>query len=108
MISAMSQHMSAETLRPMNDLVTVRAPAEVKYTVSLTYYINQSDNNRAAAIQQAVSAAVDSYIAWQRKIGRDINPLQASGSRNGRRGKAGADHRPRYSPPIPADSIAAH
>ena len=34
MISAMSQHMSAETLRPMNDLVTVRAPAEVKYTVS--------------------------------------------------------------------------
>nr|DAI05117.1 MAG TPA: baseplate assembly protein [Caudoviricetes sp.] len=74
MISAMSQHMSAETLRPMNDLVTVRAPAEVKYTVSLTYYINQSDNNRAAAIQQAVSAAVDSYIAWQRKIGRDINP----------------------------------
>lgn len=51
MISAMSQHMSAETLRPMNDLVTVHAPAEVKYTVSLTYYINQSDNNRAVAIR---------------------------------------------------------
>lgn len=106
MISAMSQHMSAETLRPMNDLVTVRAPAEVKYTVSLTYYINQSDNNRAAAIQQAVSAAVDSYIAWQRKIGRDINPSKLLALVMGAGAKRAQITAPIFTA-IPADSIAA-
>lgn len=105
-ISAMSQHMSAETLRPMNDLVTVRAPAEVKYTVSLTYYINQSDNNRAVAIQQAVSAAVDSYIAWQRKIGRDINPSKLLALVMGAGAKRAQITAPIFTA-IPADSIAA-
>ena len=106
MISAMSQHMSAETLRPMNDLVTVRAPAEVKYTVSLTYYINQSDNNRAAAIQQAVSAAVDSYIAWQRKIGRDLTPSKLLALVMGAGVKRAQITAPIFTA-IPADSIAA-
>lgn len=106
MISAMSQHMRAETLRPMNDLVTVRAPAEVKYTVSLTYYINQSDNNRAAAIQQAVSAAVDSYIAWQRKIGRDINPSKLLALVMGAGAKRAQITAPIFTA-IPADSIAS-
>lgn len=106
MISAMSQHMSAETLRPMNDLVTVRAPAEVKYTVSLTYYINQSDNNRAVAIQQAVSAAVDGYIAWQRKIGRDINPSKLLALVMGAGAKRAQITAPIFTA-IPADSIAA-
>lgn len=105
-ISAMSQHMSAETLRPMNDLVIVRAPAEVKYTVSLTYYINQSDNNRAVAIQQAVSAAVDSYIAWQRKIGRDINPSKLLALVMGAGAKRAQITAPIFTA-IPADSIAA-
>lgn len=106
MISAMSQHMSAETLRPMNDLVTVHAPAEVKYTVSLTYYINQSDNNRAVAIQQSVSAAVDSYVAWQRKIGRDINPSKLLALVMGAGAKRAQITAPIFTA-IPADSIAA-
>lgn len=106
MISAMSLHMSAETLRPMNDLVTVHAPAEVKYTVSLTYYINQSDNNRAVAIQQAVSAAVDSYVAWQRKIGRDINPSKLLALVMGAGAKRAQITAPIFTA-IPADSIAA-
>lgn len=106
MISAMSQHMSAETLRPMNDLVTVHAPAEVKYTVSLAYYINQSDNNRAVAIQQAVSAAVDSYVAWQRKIGRDINPSKLLALVMGAGAKRAQITAPIFTA-IPADSIAA-
>lgn len=105
-ISAMSQHMSAETLRPMNDLVTVRAPEEVKYTVSLTYYINQSDNNRAVAIQQAVSAAVDGYIAWQRKIGRDIIPSKLLALVMGAGAKRAQITAPIFTA-IPADSIAA-
>ena len=38
------------------------------------YYINRSDSNRAVDIQTAVAAAVGQYTAWQRAIGRDINP----------------------------------
>lgn len=106
MISAMSKHMSAETLRPMNDLVTVRAPAEVKYTIALTYYINQSDSSRAVAIQQAVTAAVDSYISWQRKIGRDINPSKLLALVMGAGAKRAQVTAPVFTA-IPADSIAA-
>lgn len=79
---------------------------ELKYTVSLTYYINQSDNNRAAAIQQAVSAAVDSYIAWQRKIGRDINPSKLLALVMGAGAKRAQITAPIFTA-IPADSIAA-
>lgn len=74
MVAAMREHMSSENIRPMNDLVAVHAPAEVKYTIDISYYINKSDSFRVVAIQQAVTAAVDAYISWQRKIGRDINP----------------------------------
>ena len=106
MITAVSKHMSSEFLRPMNDLVTVRAPAEVKYTVALTYYINQSDNNRAVTIQQAVAAAADSYIAWQRKIGRDINPSKLLALVIGAGAKRAQIISPTFAT-IPADSIAA-
>ena len=61
-------------IRPMNDLVEAHQPGEVQYTVNLTYYINRSDSNKAVAIQAAVQAAVQEYTAWQRSIGRDINP----------------------------------
>ena len=52
----------------------VSSPAEVKYSISLTYYIDRSNATTAVSIQTAVDAAVQDYILWQRKIGRDINP----------------------------------
>ena len=52
----------------------VSSPAEVKYSISLTYYIDRSNATTAVSIQSAVDAAVQEYILWQRKIGRDINP----------------------------------
>ena len=58
----------------MTDLLTVASPTETEYTISLTYYINRSDSNRAVSIQAEVLAAVDAYTKWQRAIGRDINP----------------------------------
>lgn len=74
MITGLQNHLRDGNIRPMTDLVRVSAPAEVEYTVDLVYYINRSDSNRAVAIQQAVTAAVEEYTAWQRAIGRDINP----------------------------------
>lgn len=74
MINGLKEYLNGRTRRPMTDLVNVSAPAEVTYTVSLTYYINRSDSARAVAIQEAVQAAVADYLVWQRTIGRDINP----------------------------------
>ena len=43
--------------------------------MSLTYYINRSDSNKAVTIQTEVAKAIDEYISWQTAtIGVDINP----------------------------------
>lgn len=74
MITGLQDYLSAKTIRPMTDLVSVAAPEEIAYTINLTYYINRSDSSRAVAIQAAVEQAVADYKTWQRTIGRDINP----------------------------------
>lgn len=74
MITGLQNYLRDNNIRPMTDLVTVAAPEEIGYSVNLTYYINRSDSNRAVAIQEAVAAAVANFTAWQRTIGRDINP----------------------------------
>ena len=74
MITGMENYLRDSNIRPMTDLVRVAAPAEVEYSIDLAYYINRSDSSRAVAIQEAVAAAVTKYTAWQRAIGRDINP----------------------------------
>lgn len=72
-LRAMEAYLSGETIRPVCDHVTAAAPQEKMYTISLTYYINRSERARADQIQTAVSAAVEGYAVWQRKLGRDIN-----------------------------------
>ena len=73
-IDGLLAYLSDDTIRPMTDVVTVAAPAEAKYTINFTYYINRSDSAQAVTIQSAVETAVSDYIKWQRRIGRDINP----------------------------------
>lgn len=73
-IAGLQEYLRDGNVRPMNDLVTVAAPAEVEYSIELTYYINRSDSARAVSIQAAVQTAVAEFAAWQRAIGRDINP----------------------------------
>lgn len=74
MIAGLQEYLSGKTIRPMTDLVTVSAPEEISYSISLTYYINRSDSARAVTIQAAVEQAVADFLTWQRTIGRDINP----------------------------------
>lgn len=74
MITGLENYLRDNNIRPMTDLVRVAAPAEVEYSINLTYYVNRSDSNRAVDIHGAVASAVAQYTAWQRAIGRDINP----------------------------------
>ena len=74
-ITALTAYLNNTEVRKLTDTLTVLAPTESHYDVTLTYYINESDKNRAGQIQTSVNEAVADYILWQRsRIGRDINP----------------------------------
>ena len=74
-IDGVESFLRQEDVRPLTDLVMVKQPEERHYQIDATYYINESDRNRAAVIVKQVDAAALEYIKWQRqKIGRDINP----------------------------------
>lgn len=76
-VSGLQDFLSATTIRPLTDQVEVLTPTAETFNVALTYYINRSDSAQAAAIQSAVSDAVDDYILWQTTdIGKDINPSE--------------------------------
>ena len=84
----LEDYLSENKIRPMTDLVTVRAPTVAAFGVNVTYYINRSDASAAVTIQQEVQSAVADYISWQTsEIGRDINPdalvqrLKAAGAK---------------------------
>lgn len=67
--------LSAKDKRPQTDKVSVSAPDIKEYSIDLSYYINASDSNKSATIQEEVNQAIKNYIVWQEsKIGRDINP----------------------------------
>ena len=74
-LNAVDAHLNAKTIRPLTDLVTVKAPTTEEYTVNLSYYINRAEATQAAQVVAAAEAAVNEYISWQGgKIGRDLNP----------------------------------
>ncbi len=77
MTDGLEKFLSEEDVRPLTDKVVVLAPEPDYYKIDLTYYINVSDRNRAAVIQEQVDTAIREYVIWQKtKIGRDINPDQ--------------------------------
>lgn len=74
-LSALEDYLEDNEIRKLNDHITVLAPTVQNYTLTLTYYINESDKTRAGQIQSMVNDAIASYVLWQRsRIGRDINP----------------------------------
>lgn len=69
--------LTGEEVRPLTDLVTVRAPNWVDFDCHVTYYIARSRSDSAPDIEAAVQAAFDGYLLWQQSaIGRDINPSE--------------------------------
>lgn len=74
-LEGLEEYLATNKIRPMTDLVSVKAPSISNFSISLTYYINQSDLASAVIIQQEVAKAVAEYVTWQTtEIGRDINP----------------------------------
>ena len=74
-IDAVEAALSADTVRPLTDHVTVLAPSTVSYDINFTYYIPSDSPISADAIENAVATAVAEYKAWQSAVmGRDINP----------------------------------
>ena len=68
---------NGDEVRPFTDHVQVSDPETVSYDIDLTYYVLGNSSTSTGAIQAAVEAAVDDYIAWQSgKLGRDINPSE--------------------------------
>lgn len=75
LLDAVDAHLNAKTIRPLTDLVTVKAPTVEEYSVDISYYINREDATFAAQIVSAAEQAVNDYVTWQGgKIGRDLNP----------------------------------
>lgn len=73
--NALAEFLSQPDIKPTTDRITVMAPELKMYNISVKYYINSSDRNRAEVIQALVNKAIEEYKIWQRsKMGRDINP----------------------------------
>jgi len=73
---SLEEYINGETIRPLCDQVICRASEEVPYTIEAAYWIGESDKKSAGTIQEKVTAAVSGFEAWQRKLGRDINPSE--------------------------------
>lgn len=77
MLQQVKTTLDDKKVRPLTDNISVLAPEQVTYNLSLTYYIASDNKAQATAIQNAVNAAVDDYVLWQQsKLGRDINPSE--------------------------------
>ena len=64
-----------DTVRPLTDYVVMGDPDVATYDIELTYYIPNNAPRGSAEVEEAVQAAVEGYVTWQRgKLGRDINP----------------------------------
>lgn len=62
-------------VRPMTDLVTVKAPSQVEYGIELKYYCTLDNVAQAIETVESVGGAIDQYNEWQvGALGRGINP----------------------------------
>ena len=73
---AMQEYMRDSDFRPLTDFVSCKAPAEIEYNIDATYTIARSNSKIAVAIQNAIRVAVEEYKAWQRTMGRDVDPAE--------------------------------
>lgn len=76
-LGAIQDSLDDDEIRPMTDLVTVKAPTVKTFDLELTYYIARSNQAQATAIQAQVDAAITEFVTWQTtEIGRDVNPSE--------------------------------
>lgn len=74
-LQGLEDFLNHEEIKPLTDLVQVKAPEEITYTITGTYYISSENRDMAETIQENVKTACDNYVQWQQAaIGRDLNP----------------------------------
>ncbi len=73
------EYLNGEGIRPFTETVKCELPTEIEYDINLTYHIGRSSQKIARSIQDAVTAAVADFQAWQRILGRDVNPTELIG-----------------------------
>ncbi len=75
MIAMVEEGLSADTVRPLTDMVLVGAPEVVEYDIVGSWYLRRSDAVLLTQITRRVEEALEKFRLWQRsKPGRDINP----------------------------------
>lgn len=68
---------SGETVRPMTDKVSAKAPEAVSYDIQLKYYCTKDNEADTIKAVEADGGALDKYNDWQTSaLNRDINPDQ--------------------------------
>lgn len=71
------QDVFADDIRPMTDVVTVKAPEQVSYDIHIKYYCTLEQEADAIAIVEGENGAIRQYNDYQcGALGRDINPDQ--------------------------------
>ena len=66
-----------DDVRPMTDVVTVKAPTQESYGIEIKYYCTIDNEAQAVQTVEADGGAIDLYNEWQiAALGRDINPDQ--------------------------------
>lgn len=74
-LNKISEICSADDVRPMTDLVEVRAPEQVKYDIEIVYYTSGDEESDCVNTIEGTGGSLEQYIEWQgTKMGRDINP----------------------------------
>ncbi len=75
-IKQLEDYLQDRNIRPLTDHVVVKKPEAVGYNIEFTYYISSDNRSAEETIKKAVEAAKDSYISWQKKVGRDVTPAR--------------------------------
>lgn len=75
-VKQLEEYLQDHSIRPLTDHVVVKKPETVNYNIEFTYYISNDNRSAEETIKKAVEAAKDSYISWQKKVGRDVTPAR--------------------------------
>lgn len=70
----------ADNVKPMTDVLEVKAPETLEYEIDLTWYLSERSSLPTATVQRRVADAIEEYTAWQSaEMGRHLNPTKLIG-----------------------------
>lgn len=74
-LQAVEDAVNDRTVRPMTDLVTVSAPTQVEYGISLQYWTTYDEEAAVVQAVEGAGGAIERYVSDQcSKLGRNVNP----------------------------------